>query len=796
MKVDTINRLRPVLLVAAFVTCLSFADTPARAGTDASQYRRPVAGWVNSLKPKGKAAGAIALAKGGKTGYRILIPTKPTTMEEKAAADLAQWLQVVTGASFPVVKEEPGISPRHVISVGNTAIRDTSGLPKSDLHLDGYAIAVKDGNLFITGGTRRGIIDGVYALLEEDLGCRWYQSGDDGAVIPSLPTLNLRVVPRVYVPPFEMLRAIHYSDARDTDWGLRNKTFHWWGVQSEWGGYAKWVPSYVHTYEWYVSSGLYEKHPEYFMMGDDGKRVTRQICPSNPEVVKIVVDKAKASLQSDPDAVYLDMSPNDGGGACHCPLCQPLIDSEGTEMAPLLKLVNTVADAVREQHPQVYVTTLAYLNTVVPPKTFGPRPNVMIWMCTDAHAWSFTDLFFTETQKSSQAMQAWHDKWQAPSIVWDYPSHWGLAPVNFNMPVIAANLRQYVKNGAKGILFQTEHNPNLSIDHSFQRCWVFAKLGWDPTLDTKALVRDFNSGFYGAAAPEMQAYDDMIWSAWEKWHKKTAKKTPWDTAKAYEKKWSGRVSVAPSFWDAAEKHIDAAEKAVGDDPILKKRVCTARLPLTYIRLEKGPGDDIAAYKSKIKEFEIDARNANCLIVEGVVGPPITEDLTKVINKWYVLIGRKQIPVTPGTLFVDSANFTLAMHLDADQCPEIVRDPLATTGVVTRQPSNNRSWSIQWSVPVEKLEPNRKYAVRIRVRMDAKGTEGPALTTGVYDNVTAKYPFGDISVPAEKLSTSEYRWIELGEYVPGENQVIWVSPTNNAANVSAVYTERIELVPVK
>jgi len=630
-----------ILATATLVAGLHMAVGPALAATSsneatdiANKYRRPTAGWVNSLRPKGKPAASMILAEEGKTDYQILIPSSPTTMEEKAAADMAHWLQAMTGAEFPVVKEKSDVVSGRVISVGNTDLKRASAKEKKDLSFDGYAIAVKDGNLFITGGSRRGIINGVYALLEEDLGCRWYQAGDAGAVIPYQPTLTLRAVPRTFVPPFENMRGVHYSDARDLDWNVRNRTFHWWDVPAEWGGYAKWVPGFCHTYESYISTAeFFDKNPEYFMMTDDGRRVNQQICPSHPEVNKIVLDKAKSFLRDNPDAVFLDVSPTDGGGACRCPLCKPLIEREGTDMAPLLVLLNKVADAIREDHPQVRVTTLAYLNTIVPPKTFGPKPNVMIWFCTDAHAWGFGDLFFAETQKSAQAMQAWHDKWKTPSIVWDYPSNWAVAPVNFNLPVIAANLRHYVKTGAKGILYQTEHNSNNGISQSYQRCWIFAKLAWDPALDTRALVRDFNWGFYGAAAPHMQAYDDMLWSAWEEWHQKNAKNTPWDTDEARKENRSGRVEVDASFWEAGAKHIDAAEKAVEDDPVLRQRVRTARLPLTYMKLEKGPGDDVEAYKAMIAEFEADARRANCLIIEGIVGPSITEDLSKKVDYW-------------------------------------------------------------------------------------------------------------------------------------------------------------------
>ena len=614
----------------------------------AKSFRRTAATHENALMPKGKPASELTLAAGGLTTYCILIPSSPTTMEEKGAADLAQWLKVMTGADFSVIKEKSGTPYERVLSVGNTVLRTEAGMVSADLRLDGYGIAVKDNNLFITGGIRRGVINGIYALLEEDLGCRWYVPGDAGAVIPFRPTLRFRPVPRVFQPPFELLRNVYYSDAQDVDWRLRNHTFDWSPNPSKWGGYAKWIPNFCHTYNSFLPPAEYFKaHPEYYMQKDDGTRSNMQICPTHPDVGAIVLEKSRGWLRKTPDAVFLDVSPNDGGGACHCPTCKALIAQENTEMAPLLQLVNQVADGIRADHPQVIVTTLAYLNTVVPPKSFGPRPNVVIWLCTDAHAWGFKDLFITETDRSASAMHAWHDRWKAPSIVWDYPSYFNNLPVNFNLPVIASNLRWYAARGAKGILFQTTHNPNYGVDHSYQRSWIFAKLGWDPTLDTQALVRDFNTGFYGAAAPHMQAYEDMLWSAWESWHREKVTDIPWNSAQARKEKRSGQVAVDAAFWTTAETHLTTAESVVAGDELLRRRVRTARLPLMYKKLENGPNGDFAAYNTMINEFEADAKAARLLILEGVTGPPITEDLSRKVYLW-----RKLATPQPVLLFME------------------------------------------------------------------------------------------------------------------------------------------------
>jgi len=148
-----ITRLRmgidAVLAAATLVVGLHMADGAGLAATSSSEatdiankYRRPVAGWVNSLKPKGKPAGSMILAKEGKTDYQILIHSSPTTMEEKAAADLAHWPQAMTWAEFPVVKEKSDALTGRVIRVGNTDLRKAFAKEKKDLSFDGQPITL------------------------------------------------------------------------------------------------------------------------------------------------------------------------------------------------------------------------------------------------------------------------------------------------------------------------------------------------------------------------------------------------------------------------------------------------------------------------------------------------------------------------------------------------------------------------------------------------------------------------------------------------------------------------------
>ena len=584
--------------------------------------------WVNALKPKGKPGPELTLATDRQSDYAILLSAEPTTQDEKAAEDLSRWLNLMTDADFPVAREgdddEPG---GKAISIGRTALAATADLPElnADLEGGGYAIAVRGDTLYLLGGKARGIINAVYALLEEDLGCRWYTSQPRGQTIPCRPTLKCRPVPRVYVPMLADRREPYYTIAGAGDWSLRNRTLCInTGIPDEWGGYPKHAFGICHTFNQIISRSEFRDHPEYFSEVD-GVRLPRQLCLTHPDVLKRALDKTLAALENDPGIRIVDISPNDGGGVCGCERCLAIDEAEGTDMGTLLTFVNAVADAVQDDYPEVRITTLAYLNTKMPPKTIRPRDNVLIWLCTDDHAWGWLLLHVWETESFQTALKAWHAI-GAKMVIWDYPIdfHNYIVPLP-NMPVVAENMRYYVEHGATGIFIQGQHCPTRGVDRELMRSWVWAKQLWDLSRDTRELIRDFNYGFYGKAAEPMQRYDDMLWATWERLHSDV------DKLKALHKEFgtgAGGAYLTPEFVAKASGFFEEAERLTAGDPELLARVELAKLPILYLRIEQGPGTDVEAHMKRIDTFERIARGNNVRNVKsGLRGPLLDEVLT-------------------------------------------------------------------------------------------------------------------------------------------------------------------------
>jgi hypothetical protein len=285
-------------------------------------------------------------------------------------------------------------------------------------------------------------------------------------------------------------------------------------------------------------------------------------------------------------------------------------------MGSLLTLINLVADAVKQEFPDVRITTLAYLDTVVPPKTIRPRDNVLLWLCTDAHAWSHPNLFVWETEKFSGSMRRWQAV-GAKMVIWDYPSSFVYMQPNINLHVVAENVRWFARHGATGIFYQCMHNWNRAADHSYLRGWVWAQQAWDPELDTAALVRDFNYGFYGVAAPPMQRYDDMLQAAWREWRRNRSRKG-----------YTGPVDE-----DFAARGLALMEEAMrlaGSDAELVRRIEIAKLPLLFVTLQAGKKGELAPYLAMVDEFERIARGANAVFVENAFQAP---DLDAKLTYW-------------------------------------------------------------------------------------------------------------------------------------------------------------------
>lgn len=585
--------------------------------------------WSNTLKPAGMPGPTLRLAVNGKSHYVIVISRKATTQDQKAANDLQHWLEEISDVKLPIRYDSIKLPwGSHKINIGYTNDYGNLRNPfvKVKLNDEGYGICCQGKDLYLWGGRSRGVINAVYALLEEDLGCRWYSNEDSHT--PRLNTLAFQPVPRTYLPKLSLRDPFYYCSF-NADWSLRNRTNAPYAeVPEEWGGridHGKDNLMFVHTFNTLVPPEKYfTTHPEYYMLSVEGKRKTQQLCTTDSNVVRIVTNYVLDFLKENPATEVISVSKNDGGETCLCPRCKAIDDAEGTNMGALLYLVNKVAEAIEKPYPNVSISTLAYLETIGIPETIRPRKNVIIQLCNDVvGSWTypFSPARETEFGKTVEQWSAAHNR----IYIWDYVvnfSHY-LAPMP-NMDAVADNIRFYVDHHTEGIMTQGDYQ-SPGAERDWQRSWIIAKLMWDPTRNIDSLTRDFIFGHYGKAAIYVWQYERLLNQQKEKFRDQL-------------KKPAGGIRYGMDHPFLTLKFLQEATaifvkaKAVSESDSITRRIELAYLPVLYVKLSRDPSFTGEEYETNLEQFEaIVTRERITHLKEG--GPDVKQFIDQCRKTW-------------------------------------------------------------------------------------------------------------------------------------------------------------------
>jgi len=379
-------------------------------GADAGLHRTDMsAEWSNSLRPRGRASRALVLAEEGRGRYALLIPGDARPIERKAA-DLAE---------------------------------------------EGYAVEVVGEDVYVYGGSGRGLMHGVYSLLEEDLGCRWYSPTSIDT--PSLPRLSVRLVPREFVPALE-LRDPHIRKLHDPTCSLRNRTNTPHArIPIAWGGSLRYHHM-GHTDAAYFPTEQYSaEHAGYYALVND-KRQPSQLCHTNEDVIRLSIQKTRGIFRSRPAVLIAAIGPNDGRGFCGCPDCRKLDEENGGRLGSYFRFVDRIAQDVKRKFLDHRLICLAYLDQARPPTHLRVDDAAIVQLGTDSHAWKYQFCFAWESEESQAILKAWEAA-GATVFIWDYTTDYVhyLLPMP-NWQVVAENTRFYIRHGVAGLMYESEMN--------------------------------------------------------------------------------------------------------------------------------------------------------------------------------------------------------------------------------------------------------------------------------------------------------------------------------------------------
>jgi hypothetical protein len=555
------------------------SPTPAGPGV---RFRRrwpaAAAALACALGAPAPARPDIDLAADGRSSFQIVLPADAIPAERHAAEELRTCLERISGAALPIVSDAAPATP-HEIVLGRTNRAEPAGLEVdfSGLGQEGFRLETRGAKLFVSGGRPRGTLYGVYTLLEEELGVRWFTP--EVEVVPAARRLPLPKLARTVVPALEYREVFWTEVLRDPGFAARHRLNGGrCALREEHGGRAVVFFPFVHTFEHLVPSDLFEDHPEYFPLIDGVRKGGNvQRCLSNPDVLRLAKARVREWIRDHPEATIVSVSQNDNIEYCRCGGCRALDEAEGSPAATVLRFVNAIAADIEADHPGILVDTLAYQYTRKLPKTIRPRANVVVRLCSIECC--FAHPLGSCASEENRAFRGDIAAWNAATphlYVWDYTTNFAHYQQPFpNVAALQPNVRFFVAHGVKGLFEQGNYSWGGHGELAPLRAYLLAKLLWNPDADIDLHRREFLRACYGSAADAVGACIDLMQSRVQP-----------DATHAMIYDPPEAAYLDDDLLDRADRLLDDAEAAAGGGAV-RDRVLLVRLPFWYVRLAAG-----------------------------------------------------------------------------------------------------------------------------------------------------------------------------------------------------------------
>lgn len=467
---------------------------------------------------------AMYIVENGESGFDIVIPDGADECIQTAADELQTYVEKISGAQLDIVGESEYNEAEKAVILGNTELaKSISSADFSSIAADGFLIFSDGTHLVIGGADSRGTLYGVYTLLEEYFGVRWFTP--ELEVVPENSTLAVdNSINRTVEPSF----AIRRNDTAGTNDAYRARSkmnVSFWYEMPEYGGALTYVLWDV-TLDKLVPDALFAEHPEYFAMQEDGTRSTDHVCLSHPEVLEIAVENGRqAILDCERDSNFIHIGQKDNINYCRCENCEALYEEYGSVCAPTLIFTNAFADALDDEFPDFTFTFYAYNETDAPPADLSLRcnPNVAPVLCglhkacrshglTECGAVdgdeTFENLYCENNPQVAENFANWV-KVADTTYIYDYTINFlNTAQFFSNFETMQSTMQYMHEIGITGYIYNCGDGHYAAFNEL--RNYLLCKLQWDVNCDVEYHMMDFIKAFYGEkAAPYIKEYIDL-----------------------------------------------------------------------------------------------------------------------------------------------------------------------------------------------------------------------------------------------------------------------------------------------
>jgi hypothetical protein len=498
------------------------------------------------------ASADLSLVKDGKAVSVLVLPNKPSVIEDFTRKILVSHFHQMTGVKIPwVFESELGIlkftegridysagvfKNANLVFVGDCMASAQLGINAADLPDD--SLIVRTGtNWLVIHGKGKGIQHAAVRILEKS-GVRYLWPGELGKVVPKLKDfsvdLNVSETPKLKQRRIRShgltqrmsigLRRLAYSSAefrRYRSESMKTEAvtptwFDWHGM----GGSLDVVFGDAFGDSWQKYG---KEHPEWFALQPDGTRDQKaspersRFCHSNRELSAQLAKDILAKLEKNPVTRGFPIGLNDGGRSkfCMCKACKALDPSDGPEVKiykignyvslsdRVVTFTNRVVQPIVEKHPDVLFGYYAYSCYTSAPLRTRLHPNVVT---------SYVGIHYLDDayrEKSLKEWEAWSKMVKGgllfrPNLL--LAGRRTIVPLNY-VHRMAKDFQHLSKTGLIGTDFDScqHHWAMLGLNY-----YVLARLHWNPDLNVDELIGDYLRAGFGLAADEIGAYFNLI----------------------------------------------------------------------------------------------------------------------------------------------------------------------------------------------------------------------------------------------------------------------------------------------
>ncbi len=400
----------------------------------------------------------------------------------------------------------------------------------------GYRVECGGNRAAVKARDERGVLYGVYALLEKLFGFTPYAPSE------------IKFVPEAYevLPEFKREEKPSFPwrmyVSRDKDW---NRHKHRLKMQDAvWAPHSRWF----HTSLLYLPYDKYgEEHPEWYGKKSE-KGEERQLCYSallnDEKAYSLFLAAAKDIIRQNPDKPNLSVTHEDSVTWCECDECKKTRDKYGAESATMILFLNKLAKDIAEWRKQegmtgeLNVVAFAYYRTLPAPVKkvngeFVPNSPDMVLEDNVGIIYAPIEMDYSKpfTHPDNIGFADNLRKWRAlckKLYIWTYQTNFRyfLAPYDW-FPTVQENYR-FCRDLDVYLYYDegqiSQQNP--SVFDELKR-FLTARLNWNVDDDAEKLTDEFIKAYYGVGAEKVRKYFDEVLVNNARWHKEVGIGVEW-----------------------------------------------------------------------------------------------------------------------------------------------------------------------------------------------------------------------------------------------------------------------------